>query len=182
MSLTLDSLDVLRGEPDWLGKRRRGALATYERLPMPSKTDEEGRRTDISGLNTAPFSELEHKNGFKLDALSSLPRGVILEPLRVAAEKHPQLVEPLLFTLIKADRDRFSALHAAFFTGGTFLYVPDGVEVLEPIVGHHTSHGGGNAFLPHTLIVAGRGARFHYLGEYIGRGAEPHAYPEGSRA
>src|SRR6202011_4920480 len=162
------------------GERRRGALATYERLPNPSKTDEEWRRTDISGLNPAQFSELAHKNGFKLDALSSLPRGVILEPLRVAAEKHPQLVEPLLFSLIKADRDRFSALHAAFFTGGTFLYVPDGVEINEPIVGQHTSHAGGTAFLPHTLIVAGRGARFHYLDEYIGRDDEAVGYRTGS--
>ncbi len=75
MALTLGSLDVLQGEPDWLGERRRGALAAYERLPMPSKTEEEWRRTDISGLNAAQFSELENKNGFKLDALSSLPRG-----------------------------------------------------------------------------------------------------------
>src|SRR5258708_11723861 len=101
---------MLKGEPDWLGERRRGALATYERLPMPSKTDEEWRRTDISGLNPTLFSELEHKNGFKLDALSSLPRGVIPEPLRVATGNHPPLVEPLRFSLIKSDRDRFSAL------------------------------------------------------------------------
>ena len=181
MPLTLETLgDVLQGEPDWLGKRRRGALATYERLPMPSKTDEEWRRTDISGLNTAEYSELEHRNGFHLDALSSLPRGVILEPLRVAAEKHPELVEPHLFSLIRTDRDRFTALHAAFFTGGTFLYVPDGVEIKEPIVGQHTSHAGGTAFLPHTLIVAGRGARFHYLDEYISPDDEPAAYRSGS--
>jgi Fe-S cluster assembly protein SufD len=180
MGLTLESLGVLQGEPDWLGKRRRGALATYERLPNPSKTDEEWRRTDISGLNTAQFSELEHKNGSRLEAVASLPRGVILEPLRAAAEKHPQLVEPLLFSLIKTDRDRFTALHAAFFTGGTFLYVPDGVEIAEPIVAQHTSHAGGTAFLPHTLIVAGRGARFHYLDEYIGQDDEPAAYRSGS--
>ncbi|HLQ16772.1 MAG TPA: Fe-S cluster assembly protein SufD [Candidatus Eisenbacteria bacterium] len=178
--MTLESLDVLQGEPDWLGERRRGALATYQRLPNPSKTDEEWRRTDISGLNTAQFSELEHKNGFQLDALSTLPRGVILEPLRVAAEKHTQLVEPLLFSLLKSDRDRFAALHAAFFTGGTFLYVPDGVEIKEPIVAQHTSHAGGTAFLPHTLIVAGRGSRFHYLDEYIGQDDEPAAYRSGS--
>jgi len=180
VGLTLESLDVLQGEPDWLGERRRGALATYQRLPNPSKTDEEWRRTDISGLNTAQFSELEHKNGFQLDALSTLPRGVILEPLRVAAEKHTQLVEPLLFSLLKSDRDRFAALHAAFFTGGTFLYVPDGVEIKEPIVAQHTSHAGGTAFLPHTLIVAGRGSRFHYLDEYIGQDDEPAAYRSGS--
>ena len=180
MPLTLESLDLLQGEPDWLGERRRGALATYERLPNPSKTDEEWRRTDISGLDTAQFSELEHQNGFQLDALSTLPRGVILEPLRVAAEKHPQVVEPLLFSLLKSDRDRFTALHAAFFTGGTFIYVPDGVEIKEPIVAQHTSHAGGTAFLPHTLIVAGRGSRFHYLDEYIGQDDEPAAYRSGS--
>src|ERR1700736_6075823 len=105
MALPLESLDVLQGEPDWLGERRRGALATYERLPHPSKTDEEWRRTDISGLNPAQFPELEHGDGFRLAALSSSPRGVILEPLRVAAEKHPTLVEPLLFSLARADRD-----------------------------------------------------------------------------
>src|ERR1700693_4203413 len=151
MSLTLDSLDVLQGEPDVLGKRRRGALETYERLPHPSKTDEEWRRTDISGLDPAQFSELEHQDGFKLDARSVLPRGVILEPLRVAAEKHPDLIKPHLFSLIKADRDRFTALHAAFFTGGTFLYVPDGAVIEEPIVAVHTSHAGGAALLPRTL-------------------------------
>jgi len=181
MALTLETLDeAIQGEPGWLRDRRRNALETYERLPNPSKTDEEWRRTDISGLNTAQFSELEHRDGFNLDALPSLPRGVILEPLRVAAEKHPQLVQPYLFSLIKADRDRFTALHAAFFTGGTFLYVPDGVVIDEPIVAQHTSHAGGTAFLPHTLIVAGRGARFHYLDEYIGHDAEEAGYRTGS--
>jgi Fe-S cluster assembly protein SufD len=182
MPLTLETLErsVLQGEPDWLRERRLSALATYERLPMPSKTDEEWRRTDISGLKATDFSELEHRNGFNLAGLAPLPRGVILEPLRVAAEKHRQLVEPLLFSLARADRDHFTALHAAFFTGGTFLYVPDGVVIDEPIVALHTSHGGGSALLPHTLIVAGRGARFHYLDEYVSDGGEEAAYRTGS--
>jgi Fe-S cluster assembly protein SufD len=169
----------LRGEPDWLHERRRSALAAFERLPSPSKTDEEWRRTDVSRLNVAEFANLEHKNGFSLDALSTLPKGVILEPLRVAAEKHRSLVEPLLFTLARADRDRFTALHAAFFTGGTFLYVPDGVVIDQPIVGRHLSHESGSSVLPHSLIVAGRGARFHYLDEYISEEDAP-GYRSGS--
>ena len=182
MPLTLETLErsVLQGEPDWLQKRRLSALATYERLPMPSKTDEEWRRTDISGLKGTDFSELEHRNGFNLGRLAPLPRGVILEPLRVAAEKHRQLVEPLLFSLARADRDRFTALHSAFFTGGTFLYVPDGVEIDEPIVAQHTTHAGGGALLPHTLIVAGRNARFHYLDEYLSEEGEEPGYRTGS--
>ena len=181
MGFSAETLETtLRGEPDWLHQRRRGALASFERLPQPSRTDEEWRRTDVTGLNISDFTELEHKNGFNLGGLSALPRGVILEPLRTAAEMHPSLVQPRLFSLIGTDRDRFSALHAAFFTGGTFLYVPDGAVIDEPIIGQHVSHAGGNAVLPHTLIVAGRGARFHYLDEYIGDADEKAGYRSGS--
>jgi Fe-S cluster assembly protein SufD len=176
---TLEHVD-LQGEPDWLRAKRRQALAAYGTLPLPSKTDEEWRRTDISGLNLAEFSRLEHRNGLRLDGQKSLPAGVILKPLREAAKEHPELVESRLFSLIRSDRDSFSALHAAFFTGGTFLYVPEGVTIEEPIIGQHLSHGGGNAVLPHTLIVAGPGSRFHYLDEYIGSDSEPAGYRSGS--
>lgn len=182
MALTLETLEksVLQGEPDWLRERRLSALATYERLPMPSKTDEEWRRTDVSGFNPAEYSTLEHQDGLKLERPSGLPAGVILKPLRVAAEEHRELVEPRLFSLLHAGRDRFAALHAAFFTGGTFLYVPDGVEIDQPILGQHFSHEGNNGVLPHTLIVAGRGARFNYLDEYIAEDVDEAGYRSGS--
>jgi Fe-S cluster assembly protein SufD len=182
MALSLETLErtELQGEPDWLRAKRREALGAFERLPMPSKTDEEWRRTDVSRLNVSAFSEMEHKNGYELGRLSPLPAGVILEPLRVAAAKHAALVEPLLFSLVRAERDRFTALHAAFFTGGTFLYVPDGVVIDQPILAQHLSHRGGNLVLPHTLIVAGRGAKFDYLDEYIGDDKEEAGYRSGS--
>jgi len=169
MGLTSESLEksLLQGEPGWLRERRQTALAAYERLPLPAKTDEEWRRTDVSRFNPADFSQLEHLDGLKLERPAGLPAGVILQPLRMAAMEHPELIEPRLFTLVHGDRDRFAALHAAFFTGGTFLYVPDGVEIDEPIVGQHFSHHDGTSVLPHTLIVAGRGARVNYLDEYI---------------
>jgi len=170
----------LRGEPDWLRDRRLTALGSYERLPLPSKTDEEWRRTDVSRFDPAQFSTLEHLDGLKLERPSGLSSGVILKPLRQAAYDHPELVEPRLFALVHADRDHFAALHAAFFTGGTFLYVPDGVVIDEPIIGRHFSHEGGNSVLPHTLIVAGRGARFHYLDEYIAEDVNEAGYRTGS--
>jgi Fe-S cluster assembly protein SufD len=171
---------VLQGEPDWLRERRLSALEIYERLPMPSKTDEEWRRTDVSAFNPAEYSTLEHKNGLKLERPSGLPAGVILKPLRVAAKENPELVQKHLFTILHAGRDRFAALHSAFFTGGTFLYVPDGVEISEPIIGRHFSHEGNNSVLPHTLIVAGRGARFNYLDEYIAEDDGEAGYRSGS--
>jgi Fe-S cluster assembly protein SufD len=167
-----------QGEPDWLRERRRTAFAAYERMPMPSRTDEEWRRTDVTGLDPAKFATLEHANGH-MQETPKLPAGVIFEPLSVAAHKHRQLVEPLLFSALHANRDRFAALHAAFFTGGNFLYVPDGVVIEEPILRQHFSHEGGTTVLPHTVIVAGRNSRFYYLDEYIGEETEA-GYRSGS--
>jgi len=180
MGLTAETLEALRGEPDWLHDRRESAFATYERLPSPSRTDEEWRRTDVSRFNPAEYSRLEHSNGMQLNEPAGLARGVILEPLRDAARKHPELIEPRLFSLLKADRDRFAALHAAFFTGGTFLYVPDGVVIDQPVIGQHFSHSSADTVLPHTLIVAGRGARFNYLDEYVSEDSEEAGYRSGS--
>jgi Fe-S cluster assembly protein SufD len=180
MGLTAETLEELRGEPDWLHDRRQSAFATYGRLPAPSKTDEEWRRTDVSRFDLGQYSKLEHLDGQKLVLPSALPKGVILKPLRQAAKDHPDLVEPRLFSLVHADRDRFTALHAAFFTGGTFLYVPDGVAIDQPIIGQHFSHEGGTSVLPHTLIVAGKNSRFDYLDEYIAEQEDEAGYRSGS--
>jgi len=180
VAITTETLDQLQGEPGWLRDVRRKALETYERLPGPSRTDEEWRRTDVSRLDPSAFAKLEHVDGQKLILPESLPEGVILMPLREAAKQHADLVEPRLFSLVHADRDRFTALHAALFTGGTFLYVPDGVTVTQPIIGQHFSHEAGTSVLPHTLIVAGKGARFDYLDEYIAENDEEAGYRSGS--
>jgi Fe-S cluster assembly protein SufD len=180
VAITAETLDQLQGEPGWLRDVRQKALATYEQLPGPSKTDEEWRRTDVSRLDPNQFSTLEHLDGQKLILPEALPKGVILLPLRQAAKDHPELVEPRLFSLVRADRDRFAALHAAFFTGGTFLYVPDGVVVDQPIIGQHFSHEAGTSVMPHTLIVAGRGAKFDYLDEYIAENDAETGYRTGS--
>ena len=178
-SQSLEEIASIQAEPDWLLARRRTALAAYERLPMPSRTDEEWRRTDVTKFDPAAYSQFEHSNGFK-QVETALPAGVILEPLATAAERHPELLEPALFSLVRADRDRFAALHAAFFTGGDFLYVPEGLEIEQPILRQHFSHSNGTAVLPHTVIVAGRGSKFYYLDEYIGKEDEGAGYRSGS--
>ena len=49
-----------RDEPDWMRQRRLDAWQTYERLPMPTRQDEEWRRTDLRDLKldeVAPFAD-----------------------------------------------------------------------------------------------------------------------------
>ena len=170
---------IFRGEPDWLRDRRRTALESYESLPSPGKTDEEWRRTDVSRFDPAAFSRFE-KASVPTTTEQDVPAGVILEPLPAAAREHSDLVEPRLFSLIHAGRDRFTARHAALFTGGVFLYVPDGVTIEEPIIRRHFSRESGTSVLPHTLIVAGKNARFSYLDEYIAENPDESGYRTGS--
>jgi Fe-S cluster assembly protein SufD len=64
-----------RGEPDWLQQKRLQAWEAYERIPMPKRTDEEWRRTDIRLLpidEVAPFSELAGR----VSSREELPVGV----------------------------------------------------------------------------------------------------------
>jgi Fe-S cluster assembly protein SufD len=81
---------------------------------------------------------------------------------------------------VLADRDKFAAVHAALFSGGTLLYVPDNVELDRPILGQFWSSGGGAAVLPHTLIIAGRNSRFNYLDEFLSPSLEHPALTSGS--
>ena len=170
---------LFRGEPDWLHERRQSAFDAYTRLPGPSRTDEEWRRTDVSRLDPSSFFEFEHTDAHETHA-TNLPDGVIVESLAAAAKEHRELVEPHLFKLLGPDRDRFTALHAALFTGGHFVYVPGGVEIDEPIRAENYSEQDGSVVLPHTLIVAGRGSRFNFLDEHIARRDDERGYRSGS--
>jgi Fe-S cluster assembly protein SufD len=171
---------TFKGEPDWLRDRRRSALDAYERLPMPSRTDEEWRRTDVAGLNPAAFAQFEQELAHS-DMAPNLPDGVIFESLSlVAAKEHADLVMPKLFSLLHADRDKFAALHAAFFTGGHFIYVPDGVVIERPLRAENYSYASGTTVMPHTLIIAGRGSRFNFLDEHIAKDDNESGYRTGS--
>jgi Fe-S cluster assembly protein SufD len=198
----VEELGSLHGEPDWLRARRREAFAAFERLPMPSRSDEEWRRTDVRGLDLDAFEPFERANGVapadpidgaagvlrqrgsepgavELDA-DLAARGVLFLPLTVAAREHPDLVRRHLFTEVRPERDKLAALHAALFSGGTFLYVPEGVAIERPLVSQFWSSVGGAAVLPHTLIVAGRGSSFNYLDEFLSPDLDRPALTSGS--
>jgi Fe-S cluster assembly protein SufD len=198
----VEELGSLHGEPDWLRARRRTSWAAYERLPMPSRSEEEWRRTNLKGLDLEAFAPWEPANGAapadsieeaaavlrqrgsepgKVEIDAELARkGVVFLPLSRAAREHPELVEKHLFKAIDPERDKLSALHGALFSGGTFLYVPRGVAVEKPFVSQFWSSGGGAAVLPHTLIVAGEGAVFNYIDEFLSPTLEKPSLTSGS--
>ena len=61
-------------------------------------------------------------------------KGVIVADLDTAVREHPDLVQRYFMTeAIPVTYNKFTALHAAFWSGGTFIYVPRNVDVALPV-------------------------------------------------
>jgi len=92
--------------------------------------------------------------------------GVRLESIDAALRDHPSQVEGRLHRAVPFDRTKFTALHAAFRTGGTFVYVPKGVKVELPLQTLTYVGRDGLAVFPHTVLVAEEGAEVTYVDRY----------------
>jgi Fe-S cluster assembly protein SufD len=199
----VEELSSLHREPDWLRASRLTSFGIYEGLAVPdTKRQEDWRQVDLKGLDLEAYAPFQQPNGTApagaLDnigatlrqrgtspAVASLApelarQGVIFMPLAEAARSHPDVVQQYLFTGTKPERDKFAALHAALFSGGTFLYVPDGVTIDQPLVSQFWSAGSGSAVLPHTLVIGGKGSRFQYVDEFRSADREETALASGS--
>jgi len=199
----VEELSSLHREPDWLRSRRLDSFGIYEGLAVPdTKRQEDWRQVDLKGLDLEAYAPFQQPNGTApsgtlenvaaalrqrgtspavVSIASELAeRGVIFMPLAEAARAYPELVERYLFTAVKPERDKFSALHAALFSGGSFLYVPDGVTIEQPLVSQFWSAGSGAAVLPHSLVIAGKGSRFQYVDEFLSADRQEAALASGS--
>lgn len=86
-------------------------------------------------------------------------QGVLFSDLATAVREHPDLVrDHLMTTVALPDEHRFRALHAALWTGGTFIYVPKGVDVVLPLMSQTWLGAPGCALFPHTLLIAEEGS------------------------
>ncbi len=82
-------------------------------------------------------------------------QGVIWLPLEQAVRKHEDLLRKhFMAQPIKLGSEKFSALHGALCSAGSFLYVPRGVEIDLPLVACHWTNGPNSAVFPHTLVIA----------------------------
>ncbi len=106
-------------------------------------------------------------------------KGVVFTSLHTAFEEHEDLVREKLFGLVPMDYDKFAALNAAVFSGGSFLYVPRGVDVEVPIQSYHWLDVVGS-IMPRTLVVVDEGASVTYIDEYASAYREEPAFSNGA--
>jgi Fe-S cluster assembly protein SufD len=97
-------------------------------------------------------------DGRVLESAEPVDGGPLVLPLTLAVERHPELVEPHLGSVVAADSDVFAALNDAGWTGGAFVYVPRGVRVEAPIVLSAIGDAAGVALHRRVLVVLEEGA------------------------
>jgi len=186
-----DAFIQSRDEPSWLVDMRREAWQHAEAMQWPERRHEEWIRTDIRAFQINKFglpavsveanASSVHQLRKGIDAGGTIEtidgcltsesldqsladQGVVFGSLSRLSAEQPDLVRRFLYTTFDPDYDKFAALHAAFWSGGQFLYVPRGVVIDRPLhIGSMMSDGGTDT--THTLIVLDEGAEATVLHE-----------------
>lgn len=92
-------------------------------------------------------------------------QGVVFCDMNTAVQEHPELVQKYFMTqAVLPDEGKFAALHAAFWRGGTFLYVPKNTKVAAPL--HSALWNADGKTFTHTLVVLDTGAEAVFTDEY----------------
>jgi Fe-S cluster assembly protein SufD len=101
-------------------------------------------------------------------------KGVVFTDLdrAAAAPEHRAVVEASLHTAVPTERTKFTALHGAFRTGGTFVHVPPGMKVELPLESLTYLDTDQAAVFPHTLIVLDEGAELTFIDRYVSHDLE----------
>jgi Fe-S cluster assembly protein SufD len=169
--------------PAWWLEAKKAAWNQFLALPMPTRTDELWRFSNVAALNLDGFtipedaaSHIPHLPNFPHTAeiifsnrqvvgRTALPRelaekGVIFAPLDEALVQHGEIIrEYFQKDPARLGGEKFVALNTAFTTSGVFLYVPKGVEITAPFAVQHTASGDGVAIFPHTIVVLEENAK-----------------------
>ncbi len=94
-------------------------------------------------------------------------QGVILTDLDSAVRDYPELVQQYFMTsCVPVNSTKYTALHAAFWSGGVFLYIPKGVEIEDPILAQIWIDTPASATFAHTLIIAEEMSSVRYVEEH----------------
>ncbi len=89
--------------------------------------------------------------------------GVIFCALDEALHEHEEIVKKYFMKCVPVHDHRFSALHASVWSGGTFLLVPKGAKITEPLQSYFRMNAPGMGQFEHTLILIEEGAEAHYI-------------------
>ncbi|MBI5890368.1 MAG: Fe-S cluster assembly protein SufB [Nitrosomonadales bacterium] len=131
-------------------------LRTYEKLGIPLKEQEM-----LAGVAVdAVFDSVSVATTFKAK-LAEL--GIIFCPFSEAVQKHPELVQQYLGSVVPYTDNFFATLNSAVFSDGSFCYIPPGVRCPMELSTYFRINEKNTGQFERTLIVADKGAYVSYL-------------------
>jgi Fe-S cluster assembly protein SufD len=194
-------LEAVPAQPKWLAPLRKAGIASFTDQGFPTLHDEDWRFTSVSPIAKLPFQlaqevavngaenkliaesaftklpghRLVFVNGFfsaKLSSIKPVADGVRIENLSAVFAKDSALIEKHLGKCARTANNTFAALNQALFTDGAFIFVPQGVEVAEPVqlIYISSAKNSGETILPRNLVVAEANSKLTVVESYISTG------------
>lgn len=128
---------------------------TFERLGIP-----QAERKSLAGVGAQYDSELVYHN--VKDEVAE--QGVVYTDMESALKgEYADMVHEYFMKLVTPGDHKFAALHGAVWSGGSFVYVPKGVQVSIPLQSYFRLNAKGAGQFEHTLIIVDEGASLHFI-------------------
>src|ERR671918_199498 len=126
---------------------------TWDKLGIP-----EAEKKFLGGVSAQYESEVVyHKIKEELDKI-----GVVFTDMDSGLREHPDIVKEYFGTIIPPNDNKFAALNSAVWSGGSFVYVPEGVHVDIPLQAYFRINAENMGQFERTEIIAKPGARVRY--------------------
>jgi Fe-S cluster assembly protein SufD len=207
----VEDLSASRGEPPWVLEKRYKGWYHYGELEAPFWRRTDVKRLNweellpyappqaaVNKLDALPpklrsaLAVYGQRAGLLLQRDSARvyldvsdevrSQGVIWTDMHTAVRKHPDLIRKYFMEeAIPIASDKYTALHGAFWSGGTFLYIPKDVTVDLPFVSVVWQEMPALAIFPPTLLIAEAGSGVTLVSELLSMGCDacPDAYHGG---
>lgn len=196
-------LSAMKGEPEWMLRRRLQALKIFQDKPTPLQgpwANAELAELDYDSIHyfvragEKPQTDwdavpIEIKNTFEKLGIPEaerkflagvgaqyesevvyhslreewVKRGVIFLDTDSALKEYPELFKQYFGTVIPSADNKYSALNTAVWSGGSFVYVPPGVNVDIPLQAYFRINAQNMGQFERTLIIIDEGAEAHYI-------------------
>ena len=127
---------------------------TFEKLGIP-----EAERKFLAGVGAQYESEVIYHS--LREDLQKM--GVVFLDMDSSVREYPELVKKYFGTVIPANDNKFAALNSAVWSGGSFIYVPEGVKVEVPLQAYFRINAENMGQFERTLIICAPGSYVHYV-------------------
>ncbi len=127
---------------------------TFDKLGIP-----QAERKFLAGVGAQYESEVVYHS--LREDLQKM--GVIFVDMDTAVREYPDLVKQYFGTIIPPNDNKFAALNSAVWSGGSFVYVPEGVRVEIPLQAYFRINTENMGQFERTLIIVEKGGYVHYV-------------------